>query len=234
VRIFSGVFRRGVRPVHLKLREVASRAVDRRLGLVTTDEVVADALGADIGEYRGLQRSLGWSGAFRLARRLRLGRDDVFLDMGCGAGRMTCLIARSPIVRVIGVDYDPRFVALATRNAAGLRGRRCPIDIVEADATRFDVPDEVTCVYLYNTFGGELLEAALGRILESMDRRARRVRLVYLNPKEHGLVVRFGRFRPTESMSLGWRPSQEWARTQRVQIYEVESARAPAGRRQMT
>ena len=119
-------------------------------------------------------------------------------------------------------------VALARINAARVRGRRCPIDIVEADATRFAVPDDVTCVVIYNPFCGEALEAALRLVLDSMDRRERRMRLVYGNPKEHDLVMRLGRFRPSGSLSLGWRPRREWARTQRVQFYEV--ARAPAPR----
>jgi SAM-dependent methyltransferase len=224
--VVSRLFQRVVRPVHRKLREVASKAIDRRMGIVTTDEVVAEALGADIDEFRRLQRALGWSGSFRLARRLRLGAGDVFLDIGCGAGRVTCLVGRSPIARVIGVDLDPRLAALARRNAAGLRGRRCPIDILEADATRLDIPDEVTCVYMYNPFGGELLETALRRVLESVDRRPRRLRLIYPNPREHDVVVGVGRFRPSETMSLGWRPTEAWARTQRVQFYEVEPALA--------
>ena len=118
-------------------------------------------------------------------------------------------------------------VALARTNAARVRGRRCPIEIVEADATRFEVPDDVTCVILYNSFGGQALETALRLVLDSMDRRERRMRLVYGNPKEHHLVMGLGRFRPSGSLSLGWRPSREWARTQRVQFYEVARASAP-------
>jgi SAM-dependent methyltransferase len=233
--VVSKLFRRLVKPAHLKLREVASRTIDRRLGIVTTDEVVAGTLGADIAEFRCLQRALGWSGAFRLAQRLRLGPGDAFLDFGCGAGRVVCLVGRYPISRVIGVDLDPRLAALARRNAAGLRGRRSRIDILEADATRMDIPDDVTCVYMYNPFGGELLETALRRVLASVDRRPRRMLLVYANPREHDVVLGVGRFRPSGTMSLGWRPTEAWARSLRVQFYEVEPAPvAPAGLRRMS
>lgn len=224
----SQAFRHAVKPVHLRLRRAVSTAIDRRLGIVTTDEVVAEAMGAEIGPFRLTQRALGWSGAFRLVPRLGLGSGDVVLDVGCGAGRVACVAARSSLSRVLGIDLDPRMVALAKTNAARVRGRRCPIEIVEADATRFEVPDDVTCVVIHNPFGGEALETALRLVLDSMDRRERRMRLVYGNPKEHHLVMGLGRFRPSGSLSLGWRPSREWARTQRVQFYEV--ARAPAPR----
>jgi SAM-dependent methyltransferase len=227
VRAVAWVFRHTVKPVHLRLRQGVSTAVDRRLGIVTTDEVVAEAVGAEIGLFRRTQRALGWSGAFRLVRRLGLGRHDVVLDVGCGAGRVVCLASRSPISRVLGIDQDPRMAALARTNAARVRGRRCPIEIVEDDAKRFEVPDDVTCVFIYNSFGGEVLERSLRRVLDSMDRRERRMRLVYGNPKEHDLVMELGRFRPSGSLSLGWRPGRDWARTQRVQFYEVERALAP-------
>jgi SAM-dependent methyltransferase len=228
VALASQAFRHAVKPVHLRLRRAVSTAIDRRLGIVTTDEVVAEAMGAEIGPFRLTQRALGWSGAFRLVPRLGLGSGDVVLDVGCGAGRVACVAARSSLSRVLGIDLDPRMVALAKTNAARVRGRRCPIEIVEADATRFEVPDDVTCVVIHNPFGGEALETALRLVLDSMDRRERRMRLVYGNPKEHHLVMGLGRFRPSGSLSLGWRPSREWARTQRVQFYEV--ARAPAPR----
>ena len=227
MKVVAWVFRHTVKPVHLSARQAVSKAIDRRLGIVTTDEVVADALGAEIGSFRRTQRALGWTGAFRLVPRLGLARDDVILDVGCGAGRVACVAARSSLSRVLGIDVDPLMVALAKTNAARVRGRRCPIEIVEADATRFEVPDDVTCVILYNSFGGQPLETALRLVLDSMDRRERRMRLVYGNPKEHHLVMGLGRFRPSGSLSLGWRPSREWARTQRVQFYEVARASAP-------
>jgi SAM-dependent methyltransferase len=224
--MIAWIFWHVVKPAHLRLRAAASKLVDGRLGVLTTDEVVARALGADIGEFRRLQRALSWSGGRRVVRRLRLGPQDVFLDIGCGAGRVACLVARSSISRVIGLDLDTRMVELATANAAGLRGRKSPIEIVHADATEFEVPDDVTWVYMHNPFGGEVMDAALRRMLASMDRRQRRMRLVYINPKEHEVVVGLGRFRPSASMALGWRPGREWARSQRVQFYEIEPVSA--------
>jgi SAM-dependent methyltransferase len=210
-----------VKPAHLAAREAGSRAIDRALGITSTDEVVARALGVDIGHFRRTQRALGYTGTMRLVRRLRLGPGDVFLDVGCGAGRATCLVALTPARRAIGIDLDPRMADLAGRNAARLRMRRCPIEIEQADATAWETPDDVTCVYMYNPVQGPLLEAVLRRLLESVDRRPRPVRLAYANPVDHELVMRLGRFRPAGRMATGWRPGRDWGRTQTVQFYEV-------------
>jgi SAM-dependent methyltransferase len=190
--------------------------------VVTTDEVVARRLQVELGSFRLLQRALTWNGAYRLMRHLRPGPQDVFLDIGCGAGRVVCTAARFHLARVIGVDLDPRMARLAAENARSLRRRRCPLEVVEADGARFELPDDVTIVFLYNPFGGETLDSALQRLLESIARRPRRMRLVCANPREHERIIGSGRFRPTTHMSLGWRPGGEWARTQRVQVYEVQ------------
>ena len=155
--------------------------------------------------------------------------EPIFVGPYAGTGGLADTISISALnpYNPFGIDLDPGMVALARTNAARVRGRRCPIEIVEADATRFEVPDHVTCVFMYNPFGGEVLEGSLRRVLDSMDRRERRMRLIYGNPKEHDLVMELGRFRPSGSLSLGWRPGREWARTQRVQFYEVVRAPAP-------
>lgn len=218
------VFTRVVRPTQLALRRAVSTAVDRRAGIVTTDEAVAAHLRRDVAVYRRTWRALGWSGVARLLRKLAPSPDDVLLDIGCGAGRILCAAARQPFRRVVGVELDPEFAALASSNIERLRGRRCPGEVVETDATTYVVPDDVTIVFLYNPFRGETLDRTLEQVLASYDRVPRRVRLVYANPVEDERVLAGGRFRPTDELRLSWRPGGEWARSQRVAFYEVQPA----------
>jgi hypothetical protein len=71
-------------------------------------------------------------------------------------------------------------------------------------------------------------QAATWGAFDSMDRRNRPMPPLSGHPKQHDLVMGLGRFSPSGSLSLGWRPSREWARIQRVGFHEV--ARAPARR----
>lgn len=218
-------FHRIAKPVHVELRRRLSSLVDRHLGIVTTDERVAARLAIDQAVYLGTFRAGGWTGLWRMLRRIDPQNTDVLLDVGCGAGRVVCVAARLRWRRVIGLDVSPQFARLAEQNAASLRGRRTEITIVEADATRFYVPDDVTVVSLYNPFRGELMRETLKRILESADRAPRRLRILYGNPHEHELFLEMKRFRPTGRLRVGWRPSEDWARSLMVQTYEVEPAR---------
>jgi predicted RNA methylase len=215
------VFQRVVKPAQLALREEMSLRIDRSLGVQTTDEVLANLVGADIKVFRTTQRALGWTGVWRLLRHLNLKPGDVFLDIGCGGGRVICGAARTGATRVIGLDIDPRMADLARANVGGLRGRRGAFEVLAADATSYRVPDDVNEVFLYNPFVGEVFSKTLKRLIESADRAPRRIRLAYANPAEHELVMATKRFVPSGAMMLGWRPKESWARQLRVQFYDL-------------
>lgn len=219
------VFRHIAKPIHSDLRRGLSAVFDRHFDIVTTDERVASQLAIDQADFLRTFRALGWTGIWRMLRRIDPHDSDVLLDVGCGAGRVVCLAARLRWHRVIGLDVSPQFAQLAAQNAASMRWRRTEITIIQADATRFSVPDDVTVVVLYNPFRGEIMRETLERILESADRVPRRLRILYGNPHEHELFLEKERFRPTERLRLGWRPGEDWARNLMVQTYEVEPAR---------
>lgn len=216
------LFRRGLKPAHLAARSLFSLLVDSGLGVRTTDEVIAKTLTTDIEDYRRTMRSLGWFSLYRIMKSIRPKRDDVFLDIGCGVGRATCVAAFFGFARVIGIDNNPTMASIASTNVAAFRHARCPVEIVLADATSYEVPEDVTVVFFYNPFSGSVMAA---RVLESYERRPRRIRVVYANPKDHDYLVSLGRFKQTRRLALGWRPNKEWTRTQAVHFYEV----LPAG-----
>lgn len=135
--MISRIFHGALKPMQLALREMISLRIDRLLGVQTTDELVARSVGVNIDEFRRRQRALGWSGAMRVIWRLGLQPGDVFLDIGCGAGRMLCAAARTRARRVIGLDIDPLMTGLADQNARRLRGRNAEVQVITGDATAY-------------------------------------------------------------------------------------------------
>jgi SAM-dependent methyltransferase len=106
---------------------------------------------------------------------------DTVYDLGSGAGRFVCLAARRPVRRCVGVEFSQAFCRIAKRNAARLRGRKAPIDIVCQDAAQADL-SEGTVFYLYNPFGRDTLAAVLANIGDSLKRKPRRIKIAYTNP----------------------------------------------------
>lgn len=64
-------------------------------------------------------------------------KDKVVLDVGCGAGRLTFLIASS-CRSVIGIDRDPTAIARAQQRAAAERLVNAAFHVVDAEAVEYD------------------------------------------------------------------------------------------------
>ncbi len=213
-----------VRRGYLWARRAASVAFfDRPLGLDTSHEVSLATLGLQDEERVDYEPS-GWLGVRRALRRLPTSDDDVFLDLGSGKGRVVLMAAQHPFRRVIGVELAPELHAVAGRNLAACRSRlRCQdVELVNADVTEFEIPDDVTVVYMCNPFGGTVFDAAVRAIIASRDRAPRPLRLIYQVPTEHRRLLATGRFRLT-NVTSSWRPTREWSRHAALHEYELEA-----------
>lgn len=199
---------------------------DRRYGVVTEARIELDSLEVDPGERCGYQPS-----ALRSLRRILPTREvtdqDVFLDAGSGMGRVVLQAAMGySFRRVIGVELSATLDEVARRNVTRSRHRlRCPdVRLVHADILDYEIPDDVTVVFLYNPFLGEVFARFIDRLLESVDRRPRTVRLIYGNPREENALLATGRVRPVRRVR-GWRPSPEWSRSNSTRMYVITPAR---------
>ncbi len=114
--------------------------------------------------------------------RLPAGEENVFLDYGCGLGRVLVAAASRPYRSVLGVELVPEFADAARVNVRLARGLRCrDVRVIEADAAAFDLPDCVTVLHFYNPFRGPVLDSVLRKIRESLDRRPRVIHALYFN-----------------------------------------------------
>jgi 23S rRNA (adenine-N6)-dimethyltransferase len=81
-----------------------------------------------------------------LVRDARLTREDLAVDLGAGAGRLTAELARAA-GRVVAVELDPGL-------AARLQGRWGNVEVVEADARNVQLPREPFRVVANLPFAG--------------------------------------------------------------------------------
>jgi SAM-dependent methyltransferase len=128
---------------------------------------------------------------FRMLRELGPGPEDVFVDVGCGKGRVVCCAARARMKKVIALELNPALLGQAVRNAAAVRGRRTVVVAVEQSAETYNYED-ATVVYLYNPFNARLTGMVLEQLRQSASRRPRTVRVVYANPVHESTVVQHG------------------------------------------
>jgi SAM-dependent methyltransferase len=164
-----------------------------------------------------------WGALRRILPASEIRPDDVFIDVGCGMGRVAFEAARYPFRRVLGIDIAPGLVEAA--NAVIDKNRhklRCQdVELAVADAATYRIPDDVTVAYVANPVEGELFEALLARLIESVDRNPRRVRLIYVDPTEAARLDTDQRIVPIRNWRRGFR---RWEPPDYMRLYEIHPA----------
>lgn len=128
-----------------------------------------------------------------LGRLLALTADDVFLDVGCGDGRLLVAAVQRAGCRAVGIEYDPALAERARVRAreAGVEDR---VEVREADALAVDFASlPATAVFLYLKPEGL---AAIQPLLQPLYDRGARV-------ATHMFRVRTGGWRLVESVPVG-------------------------------
>jgi SAM-dependent methyltransferase len=182
-----------------------------------------DELGIE-GPDRFEYRPSPWRELKHVLPPSEVGPDDVFVDLGCGMGRAVLLAARYPMKRAIGVELSEELCKIARENVEKTRGKHAAkaVEIVQADVLEYQLPDDVTIVYLYNPFTGDIFQSALDGIFASLDRNPRRLRIIYRHHLEHERIMASGRARVVrryEPKSLLRRKTGS-----STNVYEVDAA----------
>jgi SAM-dependent methyltransferase len=223
------VYIQTLRPVYVVIRDrLGYNLIDRPRGLRTAAEVDLGELGL-AGENRQRYRPSGWLHLRRVLPKREITEDDVFIDLGSGMGRVVFQAARYPFKRVIGVELSDELNEIARANIERNRHRlRCKqIELVTSDVLDYDLPDDVTVAYLYNPFTGDVFADVIDRLIRSVDRHPRPLRIIYTNPVEHQTIMGTGRLRQTKVVHAR-RPSREWARFNATRIYTVITPAEPS------
>ena len=178
------------------LRHAASRALDRWYHTDTSGKVhLPDVHDAERIYYIASP----WRSLPRMLPKREVSDTDVFIDVGCGKGRVVLEAAAGyPFRRCMGVELVPEIYQQAVTNIRNAERRhrriRGRVELVNQDMRDFVFPDDVSVVYAFNPFRGSVWEAAMNALVASYDRVPRRIRLVYAKPLEADVLSRMGRF----------------------------------------
>lgn len=106
--------------------------------------------------------------------------EDVFCDLGSGMGRGIILAATYPFRRVIGIEMIPQLHERALANIVRARRHLVCNDVtsVLSNAMEYSIPTDVTVLFLFNPFHGDVLRKVLSNLAESLRRAPRTVTLL--------------------------------------------------------
>jgi SAM-dependent methyltransferase len=111
--------------------------------------------------------------------------NKTFLDIGCGKGRAISVAAYYGFEKIIGVDFSKELCDDAINNTDFLKQKfsLATFTIINEDAFDFEIPDDVTTIFLFNPFDKVITYAVLENIMDSYKKNARTIRVLYANPQ---------------------------------------------------
>lgn len=214
------LFNHTFKPPYVFARGQVTHALDRRAGIRTEGHLTPEQLGFS-GEHQERYQPSHWTALPRALPRGTVTPEDVFIDFGSGMGRIVYQAAsRYAFGRVIGVELSQYLHAIAVDNIERNRHRlRCgDVQLVCSDALEYEIPADVTVVYLGNPFSGPIFASVLDRLVATTWQAPRRLRIVYTNPVEEQIVLGHG-FELKRTLR-GMRPTEEWSRSNSTRLYE--------------
>ena len=134
-----------------------------------------------------------------------------FIDMGSGKGRMLFVAAEFPFRGVVGVEFSKTLHEEALANLARYKhgSQRCmEVESIRANAMEYEFPEENLVIYMFNSFGPEVMSRMLKNLEHSLERKPRHVVVVMLWPENWQVVA-----------GTPW--MKKYRQTRRYHVYET-------------
>lgn len=112
-----------------------------------------------------------------LASGVKIAESDVLVDVGCGKGRViNYWLSLGCQNKIVGIELNEQIAEGVRKRLQNWKN----VTILTGDAVQ-NIPLDGTLFWLFNPFGGEVMEAFRDRLVESFQKNVRPVTLVYYN-----------------------------------------------------
>ena len=117
-----------------------------------------------------------------------------FLDLGCGKGRALAVAAHFGFNPVIGLDFHPKLSTEAAQLTGTLKEEfpKTSFKVINNDAFYFEIPGNISTIFLFNPFDEVIMSGVIGNILKSQQITPRVIRVLYANPVHKELFIEEG------------------------------------------
>jgi SAM-dependent methyltransferase len=127
----------------------------------------------------------------KLMKKLQLPREGVFVDLGSGKGRALMLASKYGFRKVIGIEFSGALCNAARANLEKFL-RKYPtasqIEVIESDVTKYAFDDDETVFFMLDPFNAPVLTQVLQNIRASVERKPRKIWLIYSVPREQNII----------------------------------------------
>ena len=186
--VVDSIKKRGLtRTIQIILSNLGDYWFDIKYGTNTTRWVNLNDLEVrSENKQRGMKYQPTFERPFRkLMNIVDFPSDSVFVDLGCGKGRVLMMASEYGFKRIVGVEFSRELCEDATRNLSIYRkkvGVDVDVDIVELDVVDYEIKDDENVFFMFNPFDEVVLNKVLTHINMSLEKRDRKIWLIYYNP----------------------------------------------------
>jgi SAM-dependent methyltransferase len=161
---------------------------DRVHGIETAEKVdVADLdIGDDAKQHAQRYNPTRVRHFRKLMQSLKLPPSHVFVDVGCGKGRILVAAAQLEFRRVVGIEISPRLSEIASRNVEAFHrrsGSPSDFEVICSNISDFALRNDESVFYLFWPFDRATTETFLAKVQASLQAAPREAWIICNNPQ---------------------------------------------------
>lgn len=111
--------------------------------------------------------------------------NSVFVDLGSGKGKVLLMASAYAFKRVVGIEFASELCEIAKINISQFKKKiisEVNIEIIEADVAQYEIKDDENIFYIANFFDSTVMDKVLKNIEVSLQKKPRKLWLIYHNP----------------------------------------------------
>ena len=162
------------------------------LGRVDLETVTIDKLNLSPEQAHSYSDS-GREDLQKVLAALEIRQGDAVVDFGCGKGGALITLAEYDFSKITGIEISAALTGIARKNLSRLKIDN--VEVVCCDAGKFTDLDAYNYCYFFNPFPGAVMTEVLQNLARSLNRRPRKMTIIYLNPECHDRIIEHGVFR---------------------------------------
>ena len=139
----------------------------------------------------------------RLFKKLNIPGGRVFIDFGCGKGRVLLIASEFGFKTIKGIEFSPELSEIAKKNCKTFKKRTgfmAEYEIFESDVVDYTIKDDDEVFFMYHPFDDIILNKVLDNISNSLLLHNRKIWIIYRNPiyanviENRKMIVKLGEF----------------------------------------
>ena len=118
----------------------------------------------------------------KLMEVIELPQGSVFVDVGCGKGKVLLMASQYGFDRVVGIEFSPPLCEIARQNIETFKKNRkseTKIEVYEGDVLEYPFQHDENVWFLYNPFDGSVLGEFYKNLRRELEEYPREIYFIY-------------------------------------------------------